>query len=165
MDEAGYSDHTDSREVRVIALIDDPDPSIPVPHDRHSKRSTFVACLSADRLQVKRFAIVPRFTTEKELRYYGYDESNVALTSQSNAFMTRALFELWAKMIFFPTIDHRRRDLGYQGKALFLLDGLESHHTEQLLAECAARNSKVLFLISPQCRSLHPYGIDSSGTR
>jgi hypothetical protein len=90
-DEIGYSDHTDSREVRVIAPTDYPDPSVPLPYDRHSKRSTFVACITADGIRMKPFAIVPRFTAEKELQYYGYDESNVVLTSQSNTFMTRAL--------------------------------------------------------------------------
>jgi hypothetical protein len=43
------------------------------------------------------FAIVPRFTAEQESRDYGYDESNVVLTSQSNVSRTRALSELWAK--------------------------------------------------------------------
>jgi hypothetical protein len=84
MDETGYSDHTDSREVRIIAPIDYPDPSIPIPYDRRSKRSTFVACIAADGFRMKPFAIVPRFTGEKELGDYGCDEPNVILISQSN---------------------------------------------------------------------------------
>jgi hypothetical protein len=65
MDEIGCSDHTDSREVRVIAPIDYPDPWVPVPSDRHSNHSTFVACIAADGFQMKPFAIVPRFTPSK----------------------------------------------------------------------------------------------------
>jgi hypothetical protein len=79
---------------------------------------------------MKPFAIVLPFTAEKELRYCRYHQSNVLLTSQSKAFMTMAHFGLSAQMVFFPTIDRRRRDLGYQSKALFLMDGLESNHTE-----------------------------------
>jgi hypothetical protein len=77
---------------------------------------------------MKPFAIVPRFTAEKELRSHGYDESNVLLASQSNEFMTRALFELWANTVFFPIIDQCHRDLGHQGKALLLINGLGCHH-------------------------------------
>jgi hypothetical protein len=74
MDAAECSDHTDSQEVRVIAPIDYPDPSVPIPYDRHSKRSTLVACIAEDGFRMMAFAMVPRFTAEKELRYFGYDE-------------------------------------------------------------------------------------------
>jgi hypothetical protein len=94
MDETRCSGHTDSREVGVIALLDSPDPSVPIPYDRHSKRSAFVASIAADRFRMRPFAIVRHYTAEKELKYYGQGESNVALTSQSNVFMTRALAEL-----------------------------------------------------------------------
>jgi hypothetical protein len=97
---------------------------------------------------MKPFAIVRHCTAEKELRYYGQGESNVALASQSNVFMTRAVFELWDKTIFFPIIDQRRRDPGYQSKALLLMDGLGSHHAEQSLADSAVQNIGVLFLIT-----------------
>jgi hypothetical protein len=94
MDETGCSDRTNSWEVQGIAPIRYPDPPVPVTYDRHSKRSPFVAYSAADAFPMKPFAIVPRFTAEKEPRYYGYDESNVGLTSQSNGFMTSAYFEL-----------------------------------------------------------------------
>jgi hypothetical protein len=71
--------------------------------------------------------------------------------------MTRALFELWATTVFFPIIDHRRRGLGYQSKALLLIDGLGSHHAEQSLADNTVQNTGVLFLIahdSDQLRAL-----------
>jgi hypothetical protein len=58
--------------------------------------------------------------------------------------------------VFFPTIDQRRLDLGYQGKALLLMDGFGSHHTEQFLAECAARNIEVLFPIADVSDPLQP---------
>jgi hypothetical protein len=55
---------------------------------------------------------------------------------------------LWAKKVFFPTIDQRRRDLGYQDKALLLMDRFGSHHAEQFLVGCAARNIEPLLLIA-----------------
>jgi hypothetical protein len=39
-------------------------------------------------------------------------------------------FRIVAHNGFFPTIDQRRRDLGYQSKTLFLLDEFGFHHTE-----------------------------------
>jgi hypothetical protein len=67
VDETGDSDHSDSREVRVIVSIDFGELSLPVPFDRHSKRSTFVACIAADGFRMKPFAIVDHVTAEKEL--------------------------------------------------------------------------------------------------
>jgi hypothetical protein len=81
MDEIGCSDHSDSREVRVIVPIDYGEPSVIAAFDRHSKRSTFMACIAADGFRMKPFAIVDCVTAEKELQYYDYDTSNVTLTS------------------------------------------------------------------------------------
>jgi hypothetical protein len=147
VDETGCSDCSDKREVRVVAPIDYPEPSVPVPYDRHSKRSTLVACIAADGFRLKPFVIVHRATAEKELKYYGYDESNVILTAQENAFMTCSLFELWADRVFFPGIEARRQQFDYQGPVLLLLDGLGSHHTDNFLQQCANRNIKVKFLV------------------
>jgi hypothetical protein len=73
-DETGCWDHTDSRKVPAIALIDYPYPWIPVPYNAHSKRSTFIVCIAVDGFRMTPFAIVPHFTTEKEFRYYRCDE-------------------------------------------------------------------------------------------
>jgi hypothetical protein len=70
--------------------------------------------------------------------------------------MTRKLFESWATTVCFPIIDQRRRDLGFQGKALFFMDGLGFHHAEQFLVECAARNIGVLFLTAHASHQLQP---------
>jgi hypothetical protein len=65
VDETGCSDCTDSREVRVIAPIAYPEPRIPVPSDRDSKRSTFVAYLATHGFRMTPLVIVPRVTAEK----------------------------------------------------------------------------------------------------
>jgi hypothetical protein len=54
--------------------------SVPVPSDWHSKRSSLVACITADGFCMKPFVTVDRSTAENELKYYGDDESNVSLT-------------------------------------------------------------------------------------
>jgi hypothetical protein len=159
MDETGCSDHSDSREVRVIVPIEFGEPSVLVPFDRHSKRSTFVACIAADGFRMEPFAIVNCVTAEKELQYYGCDASNVTLTPQANAFMTSALFEFWATTVFLPTMEQRRLDLVYDGRVMLLIDGLGSHHTDRFLAECQTRQIDVLFLIPHASDQVQPLNL------
>jgi hypothetical protein len=147
VDETGCSDRSDSRETRVVVPADYPEPTVPVPVDRHTKRSTLTACIAADGFRMKPFVIVDRSTVEMEIQYYGYHQSNVFIASQENAFMTKALFELWAREIFFPTVIELREKWQYNGPALLLMDGLGSHHTDQFLSECQERGIDVLFLV------------------
>jgi hypothetical protein len=58
VDETECSDHSDSRDIRVIVPMDYSEPWVPVAYDRPSKRSIFVASIAADRFSVKSFAIV-----------------------------------------------------------------------------------------------------------
>jgi hypothetical protein len=140
----------------VIVPIDFGEPSVPVPFDRDSKRSTFVACIAPDAFRMKPFAIVDPVTAERKLQYYGYDASNVTLTSQANTFMTTTLFELWAKTVFFPMIEQRHLDLAYDGRVVLLLDGLGSHHTDRFLAECKTRQIDFMFLIPHASGKIQP---------
>jgi hypothetical protein len=146
IDEAGSSEHGDKQEVKVLVPLDYPDPSIPVPFDRHSKRSMLTACIAADGYRMKPFIIVDRVTAEAELRIYGYDRKNVCFASQENAFMTKRLFDLWAQEVFFPAIEERRREFGYDGRVLVLMDRLGSHQTPAFLEQCTGRRIEVLFL-------------------
>jgi hypothetical protein len=54
-----------------VVLIDDPDPSVPVPVNRHTKRSTLTACIAADGYRMKPFVIVDRATVEAGVGLYG----------------------------------------------------------------------------------------------
>jgi hypothetical protein len=110
VDGTGCWEYSDSREVRALVPIDYRAPSVPVPVNRHSKRSTLTACIAADGFRAKSFLIVSRTTAENELRLSGYDRNNVFIASQENAFMTRSLFELWATEVFFPMIEQLRTE-------------------------------------------------------
>jgi hypothetical protein len=119
-----------------VVPADDPEPIVPVPVNRHNKRSTLTSWMSADGFDMKPFVIVDRSTVVTEISYYGYNKSNMFITSQENAFMTKALFELWVREIFFPTVDEFRQKWQYQGPALLLMDGFGSHYPDQFLCEC-----------------------------
>jgi hypothetical protein len=147
VDETGCSDYADKREIRVLVPACCDATSVPVPIDRHAKRSTLTACIGADGFRMRPFVIVSRATAEKDLAYYGYDHHNVALASQENAFMTSSLFELWGETVFFPAVEERRRHFCYGGKAVLLLDGLGAHHTDRFLQTCSERNIEVVTLV------------------
>jgi hypothetical protein len=147
VDETGCSEYSDSRKVRALVPIDYPAPSVPVPVNRHSKRSTLTACIAADGFRARPFLIVSRITAENKRRLDGYDQNNAFIASRENAFMTRSLFELWATEVFFPMVEQRRMERNSQGKILLLMDGLGSHHTDRFLEQCTERAVDVLFLV------------------
>jgi hypothetical protein len=108
VDEKGCSEHGDRREVKVIVPLEHPDPSLYLLFDRHAKLSTLTASIAPEGFGLKPLMIVHRLTAERELKYDRYDDSNIILSDQTNAFMTGALFEVWESTVFFPTIDARR---------------------------------------------------------
>jgi hypothetical protein len=105
---------------------------------------------------MKPFAIVPRATAERELKYYGYDMSNVVLMYQANAFMTSSYSELWGRTIFFPIVEPHREDIAYNGKALLLLDGLGSNHIPKFRADCSTRNIEILARVPRASDQIQP---------
>jgi hypothetical protein len=82
VDQTGCSGHIDSHEVTIVLPIDYPDPSVPIPVNRRTQRSTFTACIAADGYRMKPFVIVDRAIMEAEVELYGYDSLNVFLASQ-----------------------------------------------------------------------------------
>jgi hypothetical protein len=62
-------------------------------------------------------------------------------------FMTKRLFNLWGKEVFFPIVEKRRRFHGYDGKVLLLMAAFGSHHTDDVMRQCKERNIDVLFLV------------------
>jgi hypothetical protein len=66
VDEFGCSSHIDGHEATIVVPIDYPDPSVPVPVNRHTKRSALTACIAADGCWMKPFVIADRATVEAE---------------------------------------------------------------------------------------------------
>jgi hypothetical protein len=68
--------------------------------------------------------MLERVTAEMKLTYYGYNPSNVAIVSQTNAFTTWRLFEMCGESVFFPAVQERREAFTYTGKVVLLMDSL-----------------------------------------
>jgi hypothetical protein len=93
---------------------------------------------------MKPFVVMHRATVQRELIYYGYDRSNVLIFRQRWAFMTRALFLQWTNQEFFPAVLRRRREFGYKGSTLLLLDGLGCHQAPEFLRACEREQIRIL---------------------
>jgi hypothetical protein len=96
---------------------------------------------------------------EAEVGLYGYDSSNMFLGSQENTFMTARLFELWVREVFFPAVAQRGAEFEYTRRAVLLLDGLDSHHTDEFLQTCAGQDIDVLFLVSHSSDQTQPLDV------
>jgi hypothetical protein len=147
VDETGCCDYADRREFRVLVPAACDALSIPVPVNRHSKRSRLTAWIAADGNRMRPFVIVERVTAERELADYGYDSSSVAMVSHENAFMTSRLFEKWGEDVFFPEVRELRVQFQHSGRVVLLMDGLRSHHTDAFLQRCQEELVDVVFLI------------------
>jgi hypothetical protein len=88
VEETGCSERIDSHEVTIAVPTDYPDPSVPVPVNCHTKRSTLKACIAVDGYEMEPFVILDRATVDPGVGLSGYDSSNVFLPSLENAFMT-----------------------------------------------------------------------------
>jgi hypothetical protein len=158
VDEGGCSEWAD-RPAEMIVLVpaDFDQDRIFVPTDRHSKRSTMVGCIAGDGSAMKMMIIVDIVTMEDDLQFYEYDPRKALMVSQSNTFMTTALFVKWADKVFFPRIEDNLLKAGYQGPAPLILDECSSHHPPEFLVECERRNIYALLLYpysSDQCQAL-----------
>jgi hypothetical protein len=147
LDETGCSECQDTHEMKAMVPAEHEGDIIPVPVDRHSKRSTMVGCISARGHRMKPCILLGRATTESELLLYGYGPQNVMMAQEDNAFMTSSLFDLWGNEIVFPSIAARRHELNYAGRVLVLMDGIRAHQIEPFTWRWQDRWINILFFI------------------
>jgi hypothetical protein len=73
--------------------------------------------------------------------------------------MTTRLFEPWAGEVLFPAVAERRIQFGSTGMAMLLLDGLGSHHSDEVLQTCANQDIDVLFLVPHSSDQTQPLDV------
>jgi hypothetical protein len=156
VDETGCMDYSDRREITVVVPASYDGRSIPIPVSRHTKRSTLPGCIAADGYRMKPFIILARKRMEAEVAIAGYTPENCEFAYQENAFMTKPLFTRWGRVVFFPSLEDRRRFVGHDGPAVLLLDGVNTHCTPELMTECARRNVRVIPFVAHASHILQP---------
>lgn len=164
IDESGVQEWTDAHHIRVLVPAEYTNDTIPLPKSRGSKRSTLVAGIAGDGTTLTPMVLISRTTIENEIALYGYNHgANVIFKYQPHAFMTTILFEQWAREVFFPEVTQRRLNLGYEGEALLIMDGLGAHHSETFLSECREHNIKVKFLVPHSSDQTQPLDLVTFG--
>jgi hypothetical protein len=58
-----------------------------------------------------------------------------------------------------PAVAQRRAEFGHTKRALLLLDGLGSHHTDEFLQTCAGQDIDILFLIPHSSDQIQPLDV------
>ena len=75
-----------------------------------------------------------------ELNINGYNESNCLIVSQEHGFINSEIFAFWADHIFFPEVQKKRQQLGYDGIVILTLDGCSPHKSLYFEDECTKQN-------------------------
>lgn len=89
LDEAGFQEWVDAREEKVVVPECYEGDDIKIPTDGNSKRSTLLACISAEGDALKPLLIVPRKTIETEQYECGYTKKKALIVSQPNGLSRR----------------------------------------------------------------------------
>ena len=137
VDESGFQDFVDARDIILIVPNECPDEELCYSVNRNMKRATMIGCIAADGTALKPFVISPNKTVEKELRTLGYRDNNVIIVSQENGFVNSPAFAYWADFVLFPEIRRRRVEYHYRGTAVVTMDGCSAHFSDYFMDECS----------------------------
>lgn len=131
IDESGFQEYVDAREVQCIVPAHYQKETVRVPRERNSKRSTMLCGICADGSTIKPMVVLARETMEQELLDNGYTPDKVIYGRSDSGFMNTNLFMKWAKESFVPEMRAKRAWHGYDGSILLIMDGFGVHDCDQ----------------------------------
>ena len=171
VDESGFQPWADKTKELCIVPPEVKDKEMFFPVDRSVKRSSQIAGIAADGSCLPSVIIIPRKTIEEEMLQVGYrPENGYHIVSQEAGFITSLIWDFWTETVFIPEVQRRRKQYGYSGEAVILLDGCSSHSTDYFLDECLY-NGVTTFRApahsSDQCQvlDLGVFGIQKKATK
>lgn len=138
IDESGYQEWVDARDIHCIVPSCHPGVNIKVPKDRSTKRATMLCGICADGSTIRPMIVLTRETIERELLDHGYTPNKVLFGKSDTGFMNQELFLYWARESFIPEMRERRARCQYDGPILLLMDGFGVHDCDkfrELLSE------------------------------
>ena len=128
MDESGFSDWADRKEIRLIVPNDYQDNTYLYPVNRTPKRITMVAAISAGGDALKPALITSRKTIDTDLFDLGYTNDVVKYYYQSKAFLTKRIFRAWIQDILIPYVIITRQQINQPNmKAILIMDNFSGH--------------------------------------
>jgi hypothetical protein len=155
-DEMGHQEWADRHEQTGFVPAYHVGDQVGYPVSCAGKRITLVACIAADGSSLKPLVIIPRKTIDDDFRLTGLTAEKVMTRSQSKGYVDVKIFETWLVAIFFAEVRERRDRVGYDGRAVLILDNCTAHATERFHALCDEHNVLPLFLPPHSSNQLHP---------
>ena len=159
IDEAGQQDFVDSQEIHVVIPIDLNPKDLKYSVKRDGKRSTLIHCICSDGTFLRPMFVVPRKTIDSEVFSVITPGAAIFETSPTG-FVNTELFCKWMDHEFLPSIQKKREETGYQGKAILLLDGFSAHHKcvedDERKKQIDQLNVKVIFLPPHSSNQIQP---------
>ena len=139
VDESGFQEFNDALHQHVFVPAETED-EVYYCADRSTKRATLIGCICMDGTALKPLIVSPNKTVSRQLYINGYNESNCLIVSQEHGFINSEIFAFWADHIFFPEVQKKRQQLGYDGIVILTLDGCSPHKSLYFEDECTKQN-------------------------
>lgn len=144
LDESGFQKYCDNRFATILVPRDCDWHHHPVARDE--KRATFLGVISASGDRLRPLVVLPRVTIEAELFTTGYTTDHVAYAHSRKGFITTDLFCQYLEHVFIPHVRFERHRVGYQGRAVLLMDNCSCHKSDAVKRILEANNVVTVFL-------------------
>lgn len=145
LDEVGFQEYVDSREVTVIVPENFSSEKVFLPYDRNSKRSSAIVAIALDGENPKPSLILPRKTIDSEV-YNVLPRNSFYQFYLANGYITTAIFLQWWEKIFIPHLQLKRTKYNYWGPVYVIADGLRAHHAVLDVVIKGEDNIKIIYL-------------------
>ncbi|KAH0791100.1 DDE-domain-containing protein [Histomonas meleagridis] len=131
IDESGYQEWANARNLQCIVPIGYPNIAVRIPRDRTSKRATMLNGICANGSTIKPMIVLSRETIEKELLDHGYTLDRVHIGRCDTDYINQKLFLQWVKQSFIPEMRANRAWFHYDGTMIIIMDGFGVHFCDQ----------------------------------
>lgn len=163
MDEMGHQEWADRQEQICYVPTAHSGPHVYFPVPRTGKRITLLACIAADGSYLKPLIVIPRKTYDADLALTGITDEKVTVYSQAKGYTNRPIFLAWLTDIFLPEVARRREALGYDGRAVLIMDNCTAHTGPEIHEACAAQGVVVCWLPPHSSNQIQPLDLSTFG--
>ena len=145
LDECGFEDWMDARELRVIVPKDYNKATAPYRVSRSGKLSTALHCISADGTWMSPQIVVKRVTFDSEIYKY-VSPYFFQPVHTASGYVNSVSFKYWFDHQFIPHLMAKRMQNNYFGDCVLIMDGLLAHKNVIENIDLALYRIKVIFL-------------------
>ena len=131
IDESGYQEWVDAKNLQCIVPSSYNKNRIKMPRDKTTKRVTMLGGICAYGSTLKPMIVLTRNSIEKELLDNEYTEDKLIYGRSKTGFMNQKLFIEWTTRSFVPEMKMKHSLYSYDGPILLIMDGFSVHDCDQ----------------------------------